>query len=129
MNPDPFFIPAEFWLNRELSKVPDLKRRAFLRKLFAGKEGYQKFIWLMIRRRGAVEFKNGTWAKKLPKYNRTELRQKMYRPCSGNCGNLVRKIKSPWGEIIEDEKPICETCKKDIYDYVTRKNRIVRKPE
>jgi|WetSurMetagenome_2_1015567.scaffolds.fasta_scaffold447875_2 hypothetical protein len=122
MNTSSFDLPASFWLNRELSKVKDPKRRAFLERIFSKPEGYQKFIWLMIRRHGAVEFVNGTWAKKLPRLSKTELIQNRFQRCLA-CGKLVKKIKSPWGEIIENDKPVCETCKKDIYEYNARKER------
>jgi len=118
-----FDLPASFWLNRELSKVKDPKRRAFLERIFSKPEGYQKFIWLMIRRHGAVEFENDTWTKKLPKLTTAELKQNLFQRCLG-CGNLVKKIKSPWGEIIEANKPVCETCKNDIYEYINSKEGV-----
>jgi hypothetical protein len=124
---DDFSIPASFWLNRELSKVKDEKRRAFLERVFRGVEGYQRFIWIMTNRRGAWEFENGTWPKKLPKYTKTQLDQEAFQTCSGGCGNLVRKIRSPWGEVIDNPQPICATCKKEIDEYFTRRQtRIAR---
>src|SRR5262249_54513130 len=82
---DQFSIKPEFWIERELAKVEDPKRRSFLAKKFEGVEGYQKFLTLMKTRKGAVEFKTGVWLSKLPKYPQKDL-DKLKRPCAV-CGD------------------------------------------
>ena len=108
---DQLSIPRQFWIDRELAKVKDPKRRQWLKeKVFAGDEGYQKFVKIMCQRKGAHEFEIGEWQKKLPKLKQSELHQKR-RSCIGRCGMLIPPRFSPWGELCEDIMPICPTCK------------------
>ncbi len=109
---DALTIPPEYWLNRELSKIKDPKRRQWLaEKIFVGAEGYQKFLKIMQQRDGAHEFETGEWKTKLPKYKESELEQKR-RPCIGCGKKIIPPLFSPWGELIEDFPAICPKCKK-----------------
>jgi len=115
---DPFSIKPQFWLDRELAKVKDPKRRQWLaEKVFAGEEGYEKFLKIMRQREGANEFRTGEWQKKLPKYREAELELKR-RPCIGGCKRDFPPRFTPWGELFEDWTPICSTCN----DHIKRKN-------
>lgn len=108
-------IKPEYWLNRELSKVTNPKRRQWLaEKVFAGAEGYQKFVKLMREREGAIEFnEGGAWEKEFPVFSPSELELKR-RPCIGGCEKTLPPLFAPWGELIEDFPPICPKCKTRI---------------
>jgi len=109
---DQLSIPPEFWLNRELSKVKDPKRRQWLAdKIFVGAEGYQKFLKIMRQRDGALEFETGEWKTKLPKHKESELELKR-RLCIGCGKKIIPPLFSPWSELIEDFPAICPKCKK-----------------
>lgn len=104
-------IKPEFWLNRELSKVKDPKRRQWLAEtVFAGADGYRKFLKVMRQRKGAQEFETGEWQTTLPKFKKSELDLKR-RPCIGGCGMIIPPLFTPWGELFEDLFPICPKCK------------------
>jgi len=110
----PLTIQPEFWLNRELSKIKDSKRRQWLaEKVFVGKEGYLKFVKILCQREGALEFETGEWQKTLPKFTHKQLVSK--RPkCIGGCGKTFPPLTAPWGELIEDIPAICRKCKNRI---------------
>src|SRR5437879_1189117 len=102
-------ITNEFWIENELKKVQDPNRRDFLREMFAGEEGWQKFLSLMRNRTGADEFRTGEWQVDFPKFTEAELKLKQ-RPCVYGCQNQVPPIVSEWGEVAEELPPVCPTC-------------------
>jgi hypothetical protein len=99
----------QLWIDRQLEKVIDPKRREFLRQLFSGEDGWQKFLTLMRNRKGAREFITGEWMEKIPTYSKAELHLKKY-PCAYGCDFLLPPKFSPWGELCEDIIPICPKC-------------------
>jgi hypothetical protein len=102
-------LNREFWINRELEKVIDPKRREFLRRMFFGEDGWQKFLTIKRTGKGAREFTTGEWSEKIPKYTKAELELKQY-PCAYGCEFLLPPMFSPWGELCEDIIPICPKC-------------------
>src|SRR5579862_2768783 len=103
------YFTNEFWINRELGKIRCPKRRSFLRQMFSGEDGWQKFLILMRQRTGADEFRTGEWDVKIPKYSMAELQSKQY-PCIWGCDLMLPPKFSPWGELCEDIIPICPKC-------------------
>jgi len=53
-------LNREFWINRELEKILAPERREFLRQLFSGEDGWQKFLTIMLARKGAREAMSNT---------------------------------------------------------------------
>jgi hypothetical protein len=103
-------INHQFWIDHELAKVKDEKRRAFLYQHFSGDEGIDRFYEMMRNRKG-VEFANGTWPAKVTKITPKQVEARK-RPCVG-CGFRMIKFK-PWGEIYDEFVPICPSCEKTI---------------
>lgn len=81
--------------------------------VYAGADGYRKFLKVMSQRKGAHEFETGEWQSKLPKFKKSELDLKR-RPCIGGCGMIIPPLFTPWGELFEDFVPICPKCKTTI---------------
>jgi hypothetical protein len=102
-------VSNAFWIERELAKVRDPNRRDFLRNMFAGEEGWQKFLTLMRTRTGADEFRNGEWQVRIPIFTEAELKQRE-QPCIYGCHNLVSPVVSEWGEVAENLPPVCPNC-------------------
>jgi hypothetical protein len=116
---DELYIPPEYWLKREISKVKDPQRRAALYRMFAGQAGYEKFLEVMKVRHGLPEFETGEWARSVPRLSESGLKAK-HRPCKAGCGRFIAPLFSPWGELVEDFDSICPKCKRDIDGYSGR---------
>ncbi len=101
-------INHQFWIDRELAKVKDAERKKFLVKQFSGKAGIDLFWQMMRERKGAIEFKNGTWAPtlKIPSDIQIQKRKRLCIACHD-----YRIIEfTPLGEIYEDFWPVCPNC-------------------
>lgn len=108
----PKTIDHQFWIEHELGKVKDEKRQAILRRRCSADDGVEWFYGIMRSRKGAKEFKDGTWPAKLPKLTPKYL-QSRKRPCIGHGALLNCPIK-PWPELYDDFIPICPSCQKII---------------
>ena len=99
-------IRHEYWIDFMVMKVTDPIRREHLFQLFSGREGINKFYNMMYSRKGAIEFKNGTWKPTVREYKNYE---KFKRRCIG-CG-FNRPYFSPWKEIFVELIPkLCPYC-------------------